>query len=137
MFLLRTPKNFGLAMGAVFTLICVSSLTAQTTLPRLHNLDRSARNPFLVQGCHAVGCTHDEPAARGFLPIDNYDMGPSIARSDSFDVAHYDLFLDVTGYNTQSLDAHASITFSVLLGGGTSMWWDLKGLVVDSVKWNG
>lgn len=137
MFLRRTPKNFGLAMGAVLTLICASSVTAQTTLPRLQNLDRSARNPFLAQGCHAVGCTHDEPSSRGFLPINNYDMGPSIARSDSFDVAHYDLFLDVTGYNSQSLDAHASITFSVLLGGGTSMWWDLKGLVVDSVKWNG
>ncbi len=137
MFLRRTLKNFGLATGAVLALICASSVTAQTTLTRLHNLDRSARNPFLAQGCHAVGCTHDEPSSRGFLPVDNYDMGPSIARSDSFDVEHYDLFLDVTGYNSQSLDAHASITFSVLLGGGTSMWWDLKGLVVDSVKWNG
>ena len=35
----------------------------------------------------------------------NYDMGPSIARSDSFDVQHYDLTLDVTAYNQQAMSA--------------------------------
>ncbi len=132
------PKNAcpSFLLGAL--LIASGNLLAQnTSLTRLHEHARTVRTPFLVQGCHAVGCTHDEPAARGFLPVDNYDMGPSIARSDSFDVAHYELFLDVTDYAGQSLDAHATITFTVLLGGGTSMWWDLKGLDVDSVTWNG
>ena len=138
MFTSVQPKNTrpSLLLGAL--LIASGSLLAQnTSLTRLHDHARAVRTPFLVQGCHAVGCTHDEPAARGFLPVDNYDMGPSIARSDSFDVAHYELFLDVTDYAGQSLDAHATITFAVLQGGGTSMWWDLKGLVVDSVTWNG
>ena len=71
------------------------------------------------------------------MPVDNYDMGPSIARSDSFDVAHYDLVLDVTDYAGQSMQALATIDFTVLQGDGTSMWWDLKGLDVDSVHWNG
>ena len=138
MFTPLQPKNAypSLLLGAF--LIANGSLLAQnTSLPRLHEHARTVRTPFLVQGCHAVGCAHDEPAARGFLPVDNYDMGPSIARSDSFDVAHYELFLDVTDYAGQSLDAHATITFTVLQGGGTSMWWDLKGLDVDSVAWNG
>ena len=132
------PKNTRTAILLGALLIASGSLLAQnTSLTRLHDHARAARTPFLVQGCHAVGCTHDEPTARGFLPVDNYDMGPSIARSDSFDVAHYELFLDVTEYAGQSLDAHATITFTVLQGGGTSMWWDLKGLDVDSVTWNG
>jgi aminopeptidase N len=138
MFTSVQPKNTrpALLLGAL--LIASGSLLAQNaSLARLHEHARAVRTPFLVQGCHAVGCTHDEPATRGFLPVDNFDMGPSIARSDSFDVAHYELFLDVTDYAGQSLDAHATITFTVLQGGGTSMWWDLKGLDVDSVTWNG
>ena len=83
-----------------------------------------------------MGCTQDSPSLR-VLPVDNYDMGPSIARSDSFDVVHYDLVLDVTDYSGQSMQALATIDFTVIQGGGTSMWWDLQGLTVDSVHWNG
>ena len=73
------------------------------------------------------------------LPLaQNYDMGPSIARSDSFDVQHYELFLDVTDYAGQHLDAHATIDFTVLQDGGTRVWWDLvAALEVDSLTWNG
>ena len=111
--------------------------SAQTSsIPRLHKHERTVRTPFLVQGCHASGCTQDSPSLR-VLPVDNYDMGPSIARSDSFDVVHYDLVLDVTDYSGQSMQALATIDFTVLQGGGTSMWWDLQGLTVDSVHWNG
>ena len=111
--------------------------SAQTSsIPRLHKHEHTVRTPFLVQGCHASGCTQDSPSLR-VLPVDNYDMGPSIARSDSFDVVHYDLVLDVTDYSGQSMQALATIDFTVLQGGGTSMWWDLQGLTVDSVHWNG
>ena len=111
--------------------------SAQTSsIPRLHEHERTVRTPFLVQGCHAAGCTQDSPSLR-VLPVDNYDMGPSIARSDSFDVVHYDLVLDVSDYSGQSMQALATIDFTVLQGGGTSMWWDLQGLTVDSVHWNG
>lgn len=110
---------------------------AQTpSLPRLHEHERTVRAPFLAQGCKAMGCTQVAPSLR-VLPVDNYDMGPSIARSDSFDVVHYDLVLDVTDYAGQSMQALATIDFTVLQGGGSSMWWDLAGLTVDSVHWNG
>ena len=115
---------------------CGLSSAQTTSIPRLHEHERTVRTPFLVQGCHAAGCTQDRPALR-VLPVDNYDMGPSIARSDSFDVVHYDLVLDVTDYSGQSMQALATIDFTVLQGGGTSMWWDLQGLTVDSVHWNG
>ena len=101
-------------------------------------MDPKGRQPFLVQGCHADVCSHDGGPRTKVLPLaQNYDMGPSIARSDSFDVAHYDLVLDVTDYAGQSMQALATIDFTVLQGDGTSLWWDLKGLDVDSVHWNG
>ena len=112
---------------------------AQTpSIPTLQDLARTPRTPFLVQGCHAE-CTDQLPQAseRGFLPANNYDMGPSIARSDSFDVHHYELFLDLTSYSQQSMEALAVIDFQVLQGGGTRVWWDLSDLAVDSVLWNG
>ena len=130
--------NFSRMLAASAGLVVALSSAAQiSSLPRLHDHERTVRTPFLAQGCHALGCTHHAPATRAFMPVDNYDMGPSIARSDSFDVAHYDLVLDVTDYTGQSMQALATIDFTVLQGDGTSMWWDLKGLDVDSVHWNG
>ena len=128
--------NFSRMLAASAGLLVALSSAAQTSsIPRLHDHERTVRTPFLAQGCHALGCTHHAPATRAFMPVDNYDMGPSIARSDSFDVAHYDLVLDVTDYAGQSMQALATIDFTVLQGDGTSMWWDLKGLDVDSVQW--
>ena len=117
-----------------------SHVLAQTqALPRLHHMDPKGRQPFLVQGCHADVCSHEGGPRTKVLPLaQNYDMGPSIARSDSFDVQHYELFLDVTDYAGQFLDAHATIEFSVLQDGGTRVWWDLvAALDVDSLTWNG
>ena len=74
---------------------------------------------------------------KSLLVEDNFDMGPSIARSDSFDVVHYDLMLDMTDYWGQTMQGLATIDFTVLQGGGTTMWWDLESLVVDSIHWNG
>ena len=124
----------------IVALVWVASASAQnTSLPRLHDIQKTKRNPFLAQGCHVAGCGQHtgQPTPRVSPPPANYDMGPSIARSDSFDVRHYDLFLDVTDYVGQSMDAHATIDFDVLIGGGNTMWWDLQGLVVDSVAWDG
>ncbi len=114
-------------------------LAQNQTLPRLHDMDPKGRQPFLVQGCHADVCSHEGGPRTKVLPLaQNYDMGPSIARSDSFDVQHYELFLDVTDYAGQHLDAHATIDFTVLQDGGTRVWWDLvAALGVDSLTWNG
>ena len=64
-------------------------------------------------------CGKTWESKKTMLPMENYDMGPSIARSDSFDVQHYDLTLDVTGYNQQSMVGHAVIDFDVLQVNGT------------------
>ena len=104
--------------------------------PRLDELKSSSRNPFLVQGCHADLCGKEWDSNAKVLQ-NNYDMGPSIARSDSFDVQHYDLTLDVTAYNQQAMSGHAVIDFDVLTGGGSRVWWDFVGMAVDSVQWNG
>ena len=74
------------------------------------------------------------PAPRWMM---NYDMAPSIARSDSFDISSYELDLDVTNYAYQWLDAHARIALSVLESGATDLWFDLVELTVDSVKMAG
>ena len=119
-------------------LVATISLSAQTsTYPHLHDYEQQIRSPFLVQGCHAEGREHPQAMPNRVLPPDNFDMGPSIARSDSFDISHYELHLDVTDYEGQSLVGHAQIFVHVLVDGGTSIWWDLAGLMVDSVQWNG
>ena len=67
----------------------------------------------------------------------NYDMEPSIARSDSFDVHTYELTLDVTNYSYQLLDAHAAIELEVVDAGATDLWFDLVELTVDSIHIDG
>ena len=66
----------------------------------------------------------------------NYDMEPSIARSDSFDISTYELELDVTEYTYQQLSAHARIEMEVLDGNAQDLWFDLVELSVDSVQVN-
>ena len=66
----------------------------------------------------------------------NYDMEPSIARSDSFDISTYELELDVTEYTYQQLSAHARIEMEVLDDNAQDLWFDLVELSVDSVKVN-
>lgn len=67
----------------------------------------------------------------------NYDMAPSIARSDSFNINTFELDLDVTAYSYQQLVAHATIALDVLDEGAQDLWFDLVELTVDSVKING
>ena len=133
----KTPRSFFIlflsacAFGWVQPIVTL----AQTSWPRLHKEGQVTRTPFLAQGCHALGCKHHAAPTKSLLVEDNFDMGPSIARSDSFDVVHYDLMLDMTDYWDQTMQGLATIDFTVLQG-GTTMWWDLESLVVDSVHWN-
>ena len=135
----KTPCSFFILFTAAALLAWVQPAEAlgQTTWPRLHKEGQVTRTPFLAQGCHALGCKHHVAPTKSLLVEDNFDMGPSIARSDSFDVVHYDLMLDMTDYWGQTMQGLATIDFTVLQGGGSTMWWDLESLVVDSVHWNG
>lgn len=67
----------------------------------------------------------------------NYDMAPSIARSDSFNISTYELDLDVTAYTYQQLVAHATIGLEVLDATAQDLWFDLVELTVDSIRING
>ena len=135
----KTPLSFFILFAAttLWSAFQPTEALAQTAWPRLHKEGQVTRTPFLAQGCHALGCKHHTAPTKSLLVEDNYDMGPSIARSDSFDVVHYDLTLDMTDYWGQAMHGLATIDFTVLLGGGTTMWWDLESLMVDSVHWNG
>ena len=135
----KTPRSFFTLFlsAALLAWVQPAETLAQTTWPRLHKEGQVTRTPFLAQGCHALGCKHHAAPTKSLLVEDNFDMGPSIARSDSFDVVHYDLMLDMTDYWGQTMKGLATIDFTVLQGGGTTMWWDLESLVVDSIHWNG
>ena len=67
----------------------------------------------------------------------NYDMSGSIARSDSFDISGYELTLDLTDYNGQTIEGHARIGLTVLDGAAQDLWFDLVDLAVDSVQVDG
>ena len=58
-------------------------------------------------------------------------------RSDSIDILHTDLHLDVSNFASHILYGHADITFSPRVNGVNYIQLDLLRLIVDSVKWNG
>ncbi|MCB9184022.1 MAG: hypothetical protein H6591_08885 [Flavobacteriales bacterium] len=57
----------------------------------------------------------------------------TIARSDTFDILHYDISLDVTDYAGQYLTASTTVTYKALMAGQSFIRFDLQGLQVDSV----
>lgn len=97
----------------------------------------SLRTPrvFFPQGCH----NGHRPLPSGAVNdrFVNYDMTESIARSDSFDIASYEVDLDVTEYSLQQMTAHAAIALAVVNGDATDLWFDLIDLEVDSVQLDG
>jgi Peptidase family M1 domain len=60
-------------------------------------------------------------------------LNASIARSDTFDILHYTIDLDVTDYAGATIRANTKIRFTPKMEGQTFIRFDLKDLVVDSV----
>lgn len=90
------------------------------------------------------GCRHAHlplsamAAARGGAADGNFDMTGSLARSDSFDVIHYGLELDVTTASSLQVEGSAHIVFETLEPGAQNLWFDLHGgLAVDSITLDG
>lgn len=82
-------------------------------------------------GCHFF---HGQQAP--FHPItdlEKSDINETIARSDTFDIQHYDIQLDVTDYFGQSIKGVTTITYKALQSGSGSITFDLWDLEVDSV----
>jgi aminopeptidase N len=84
------------------------------------------------------GCHHSHNKTRKSEPLTPRElqvMNESIARSDTFDIQHYSIHLDVSNYASYSIAAATTIRFSALLDELSNIRFDLYNLTVDSVKW--
>lgn len=84
------------------------------------------------------GCHHSHNKSRRIEPLTARElqvMNESIARSDTFDIHHYTINLDVSDYSSYSISAATTVRFSALMEDLNSIRFDLYNLTVDSVKW--
>ncbi len=83
-------------------------------------------------GCHYLrqqGAKRMKPPTAGQLK----SLNASIARSDTFDIVHYDIAIDVTDYTGMSITAATTVRFTPKLPNQSSIRFDLYQLTVDSV----
>ena len=108
-----------------------SSTFAQSTPHHLKDFNSKPRvyKPLGCKYTDVPGHSHEKKVLGG----GNYDMEPSIARSDTFDIVHYDVDLDVTEYNVQNITARCGIELSIIESGAEFVRFDLIELDVDSV----
>ncbi|QQR87903.1 MAG: hypothetical protein IPJ76_06680 [Flavobacteriales bacterium] len=99
-------------------------------LPAFTLLTAVSAQPYQY-GCHHwrnLGNHKHTPSAQEKNQIDE-----TIARSDTFDILHYDINLDVTDYSGEQIKASTTVTFTPLMSNQTFIRFDLFQLVVDSV----
>ncbi|MBK8497920.1 MAG: hypothetical protein IPL52_03665 [Flavobacteriales bacterium] len=100
-------------------------------LPCLITCTIAASAQPIKNGCHYFrnkGAAHRELTA-----AERTVILETIARSDTFDIVHYDISLDVTSYSTQLVKAATTITFRALMPGQAFIRFDLWDLTIDSV----
>jgi hypothetical protein len=88
-------------------------------------------NPF---GCHFF---RHQPHFTGYTEQDRTDIQSTIARSDTFDIIHYDIHLDVTNVSGQYIKGVTTVTFRALMPDQQDIRFDLLSLQVDSVTGDG
>jgi aminopeptidase N len=84
------------------------------------------------------GCHHSHNKSKRVAPMTARElqvMNESIARSDTFDILHYTIQLDVSDYSSYSISAATTIRFTCLMDNLQNIRFDLFQLTVDSVKW--
>ncbi|MBK9415961.1 MAG: hypothetical protein IPN62_01435 [Flavobacteriales bacterium] len=107
------------------SLFCILSLSTGATLV-------SQTNPF---GCHYFRNGHrPHPEATA---ADRTQIAETIARSDTFDILHYDITLDVTNYGGASITGATTIDVRALVSDVDHIRFDLFELTVDSVLSDG
>ncbi len=107
------------------SLFCILSLSTGATLV-------SQTNPF---GCHYFRNGHrPHPEATA---ADRTQIAETIARSDTFDILHYDITLDVTNYGGASITGATTIDVRALVSDVDRIRFDLFELTVDSVLSDG
>ncbi len=85
-------------------------------------------NPY---GCHYFRQSFVAPTS--LSDADRNQIDETIARSDTFDILHYDITLDVTDYVGKRLKAATTISFRSLMADQGKIRFDLVELTVDSV----
>lgn len=88
---------------------------------------------------HSFGCQHWRNLG-GKQPKINAkvqrELNESILRSDTFDILHYDIAIDISDYAGQTIKAETKIRFTSKLDAQDFIRFDLVRLTVDSVKMN-
>lgn len=85
---------------------------------------------------HAFGCHYfrDQPGPLTFTAASREQIEETIARSDTFDIIHYDIALDLSTYLASAFKAVTTITFAARMEDLDHIRFDLFALTVDSVK---
>lgn len=84
---------------------------------------------------HPYGC-HYFRQPRGplqFTEASRTQIAETIARSDTFDILHYDIHLDLSTFQANAFKAHTTVSFTPRMEGLGSIRFDLYQLTVDSV----
>ena len=95
------------------------------TLPSLAQKD--------YDGCHYYRNLHPLPKPKKLSFAEQKALQASILRSDTIDIQHYEIEIDVTAYNQQAITANTRITFAAIEPDRESILLDLYQLQVDSV----
>lgn len=74
-------------------------------------------------------CSHKHHRLSSYFSEENL-------RSDTIDVLHYDIYLDLSNMASAELSANSVVNFQAKMSGVTSLTLDLEGLTVDSVIYN-
>ncbi len=116
---------------------------ASGTFPRTMILDRT----LLLASCFLLasaaiaqpfknGCQYYRtkgPVHRAATAAERTQISETIARSDTFDIRHYDITIDVTDYAGHTIKAATTVTFRALMADQAFIRFDLFELTVDSV----
>jgi aminopeptidase N len=110
----------------------MSVRTLRTVLPpacllTLSLWSQAQTNPY---GCHYFRNGRPHPVATA---ADRNQIEETIARSDTFDILHYDIQLDVTDYGGSTIKGITTVDFRALQPDLTHIRFDLFELTVDSV----
>ncbi|MBK9420197.1 MAG: T9SS type A sorting domain-containing protein [Flavobacteriales bacterium] len=82
-------------------------------------------------GCHYF--RNQQHPVTSMTAADRALIDDIIARSDTFDILHYDIAIDVTNVTAQQIKAATTITYTPLMAGQTFIRFELWDLQVDSV----
>jgi aminopeptidase N len=93
-----------------------------------------AQHEYVRNTCHHVDGFHK---SKKLSDLDHALIQKNNARSDTFDIQHYEIHMDVTDYNGEYIEANTIVTVSPKMAGLESIRLDLKDLAVDSIHLDG